>query len=40
MPAVPTLGVILKYAALRQCVAETIWTVYVTEPSYGLYVNF
>ena len=33
LPTVPTAGAIFKGAALRQrCVAETIWTVFVTEP--------
>lgn len=35
------MGAVFKGADLReQCVVETIWTVYMTEPSESLYINF
>lgn len=41
LPAVPTVGAFLKNEALRdQCVTETIWTEYMTDPPEGLYINF
>ena len=40
LPTVPTVGPIFKDAALReQCVVETTWMVYVTEPPLSLCVN-
>ena len=35
-----TVGVIFKAAALRKQYVETIWTVYLTESHYGLFMNF
>ena len=33
LPTVPTVGAIFKQEAMREQSVDTIWTVYVTEPS-------
>ena len=35
-----TVGAIFKAVALREQYVETIWTVYLTESHYGLFMNF
>ena len=41
LPVVPTMGTTFKDTTLRErYVAETIWLVYMTECSWGLYINF
>lgn len=41
LPTTPTVGAIFTDTAFReQCVVLTIWMVYVTDPTHGLFTHF